>query len=295
MNLELYRIFYVVALEKNITKASERLHISQPAVTKQIKNLEELLGEKLFIRTKKGVVLNEYGKKMFLKVKQALTLIDDAEKEINQYKEINYGVINLGVSTSLVRKYLFKYITQFHAKYPNITLNINTDRTDDLIRELKDGKIDLIISKFPDNIDLELDYYKLGSTRYFFAASTDYSYLFDREIDIKELIKYPILFLKNATNSRVSADKYFREHNVKVNPIMSISSSSLLIDFIKNGYGIGYVTELYVIDELKKRNIYEIKVNPKPDLVDYGIITLKNNVMSSCCCKFVDFVKTKSM
>ena len=59
INLELYRIFYVVAETKNITKASEILNISQPAVTKHIKNLEDQLGNPLFIRTKKGVILND--------------------------------------------------------------------------------------------------------------------------------------------------------------------------------------------------------------------------------------------
>ena len=71
INLELYRIFYVVARVKNITKASEILNISQPAVTKHIKNLEEQLGNPLFIRTKRGVILNEYGENIFLKVKQS--------------------------------------------------------------------------------------------------------------------------------------------------------------------------------------------------------------------------------
>ena len=76
MNLELYRIFYEVAKLKNITAASEKLKISQPAVTKHIKNLEDSLGETLFIRTKRGVVLTEVGNKIFLKVKQALFIIN---------------------------------------------------------------------------------------------------------------------------------------------------------------------------------------------------------------------------
>ena len=91
VDLELYKIFYVVADTGNITKASEKLNISQPAVTKHIKNLEYQIGEPLFIRTKKGVVLNEYGKKIFLNVKNALTLLDVAEKTIGKYKDSNKG------------------------------------------------------------------------------------------------------------------------------------------------------------------------------------------------------------
>ena len=291
MNLELYRIFYAVAEEKNITKASQKLNISQPAVTKQIKNLEDLLGEKLFIRTKKGVVLNVYGEKIYLKVKQALNLLDDCEKEINHYKDINYGTVNIGISTSLVRKYLLKHIEKFHEKYPNIILNIHTDRTSDLIKKLKNGNVDLIVSKFPNDKDLELNYYKLGTTRYFFAAGKKFSYLSNKKIDKEELTNIPILLLNNNTNSRISADKYFKDNNIKANPIMSVASSNLLIDFIKIGYGIGYVTELYVLDELKKKELFEIKVSPNPGNIDYGIMTLKKNVMSSCCDKFVEFLK----
>ena len=147
MNLELYRIFYVVAEMKNITKASEILNISQPAVTKHIKNLEDQLGTPLFIRTKKGVVLNEYGKKIFLNVKQALTLLDESEKEIGKYKSMDKGTIKIGISTTLTKKYLLKYLEKFHTKYPNIIVDIYTDPTKELINKLKNGNIDLIISK----------------------------------------------------------------------------------------------------------------------------------------------------
>ena len=106
INLELYKIFYVVAEIGNITKASELLNISQPAITKHIKNLEEQLGEPLFIRTKKGVVLNDYGKMMFLNVKKALTLLEESEKELANSKKITKGRIKIGISTTLIRKYL---------------------------------------------------------------------------------------------------------------------------------------------------------------------------------------------
>ena len=75
INLELYRIFLVVAETRNITKASEILNISQPAVTKHIKNLEDQIGNPLFIRTKKGVKLNEYGEKKIIKELLKLGLV----------------------------------------------------------------------------------------------------------------------------------------------------------------------------------------------------------------------------
>ena len=132
VNLELYRIFYVVAKEKNITKASQVLNISQPAVTKHIKNLEYALGEELFIRTKKGVILNEYGKKIFLNVKNALNLILDAESDLEDAKNSHSATIKIGISTTLVKEYLIDYIEKYHDKYPNIIFDIHTDSTYDL-------------------------------------------------------------------------------------------------------------------------------------------------------------------
>ena len=147
INLELYKIFYVVAEIGNITKASEVLNISQPAITKHIKNLEEQLGEPLFIRTKKGVILNDYGKMMFLNVKKALTLLEESEKELANSKKITKGHIKIGISTTLIRKYLLNYLQKFHNLYPEIIFDIYTDTNKELIKELKNGTIDFSHTK----------------------------------------------------------------------------------------------------------------------------------------------------
>ena len=290
INLELYRIFYTVAEAKNITRASEILHISQPAITKHIKNLENELGNTLFIRTKKGVILNEYGEKIFLKVKQALTLIEESEKTIREYNDMNKGTIKIGISTSLTKKYLLPILKDFHKKYPNIIININTDPTTDLIKELKKGNIDLIISKFPKNKDLDLNYNIIGTTKYIFVANNKYNELKNKNIDINTLINYPILLQKTPSNSRNSIDYYFKQNNIKINSIMNIASSNLLVDFTLLGYGISYVTKLYVEDELNTNKLFEIKTKPDTEYIDYGLITLKNNIMSSICNIFIDYL-----
>ncbi|MCM1053015.1 MAG: LysR family transcriptional regulator [Ruminococcus sp.] len=291
INLELYRIFYIVAVTKNITRASEELHISQPAVTKQLKNLENMLGNPLFIRTKKGVVLNEFGEKIFLKVKQSLSLLDDCEKELSIYKDNNIGTIKIGISTTLTRKYLLSRLAKFHKLYPSICIDIYTDPTEHLLKELKNGQIDFIISKLPSNLDNDFNYIKLGETKYIFVASKDYKSLINKEITITELVKYPIILPKMPANGRINADKYFKENNLKVIPKMNIASSNLLIDFVKIGYGVGYVTKLYVEEELKNKILFEINVKNNTPNISYGIIMLKNNILANHINKFIEFLK----
>lgn len=291
INLELYRIFYVVAETGNITKASKKLCISQPAVTKQIKNLESQLNTPLFIRTKKGVILNECGQKIFLNIKQALTLLDETNQMIKDFTEFNTGTIKIGISTTLMKTYLLKYIEIFHNYYPNIIIDIYTDPTKELIRKLKNGMIDLIIGKFPDNYDNDLNYYELGKSKYIFIANKKYYDLENLTLKITDLKNYPVLLQEYPSNSRISALKYFEENNVKIEPKMNIASSSLLIDFINLGYGIGYVTELYVKDKLRKGNIIKVNVVPQPSNILFGIISLKNNIMTNHCKKFVEILK----
>lgn len=290
INLELYRIFYVVAKEKNITKASKILNISQPAVTKHIKNLEYELGEELFIRTKKGVILNEYGRKIFLNVKNALNLIEDAENTLEDAKNKHSVTIRIGASTTLAKKYLIKYIEMFHDKYPNIIFDIHTDSTHDLIKKLKIGDIDFILSKFPSNIDYDLKYQKIDTMEYIFVASKKYNKLTENSISVKELENYDIIVQKYPSNSRKNADDFFKENKLNIIPKMNIASSNLLTSFIKMGYGIGYVTDIYVKDELDNKEIYKVNVNVPNKKVDFGIITLKNNILFKDCNSFINLL-----
>ena len=291
MNLELYRIFYVVAQTGNITKASEILNISQPAVTKQIKNLENQLNTPLFIRSKRGVLLNECGQKIFLNVKQALTLLEETNTMIKEYTDFNIGTIKIGTSTTFMRKFLLKYLELFHNEYPNITVDIYTDPTKELINKLKNGSIDLVIGKFPPVPDKELNYTELGKTKYIFAFNNKYYNLKNKKIKAKELEKYPILLQEYPSNSRGSAEKYFENNSVHINPKMNIASSNLLIDFIIMGYGIGYVTNLYVKDELESGKLHELNITPTPNEIPFGIISLKNNILSNPCRKFIKYIQ----
>lgn len=293
INIELYRIFYVVAVNQNITKASEELNISQPAITKHIKNLEDSLGVILFNRTRKGVVLTPIGQKIFLEIRNALTILDNVENEIKNYKDNNCGTIRIGISTTLVR-ILMDYINEFYKKYPNIKIEINTDTTKDNIKLLQNGLLDLIVCKEPEKIDKDLNYIEIGNSSYEFVANKKIYSNIEQPIELDNLINYPILLQKEPSNSYFSANKLFKENNIEVDSKLNIGSSSLLIDFTKIGYGIGYVTKLYIEKELKNKDLFIIKTIPETPKISYGIITLKNNVLSNSSNKFIDcLIKNK--
>ena len=145
IDYELYKIFYQVANSGNITHASQKLNISQPAISKSIKNLESQLGGELFVRTQKGVVLTEEGKIFYNHIKNAINNITNAENEFSNLINLNTGSIRIGVSTTITEKYLLPYLKRFHELYPNITIHMYTDISNELLDKLKNGNIDLAI------------------------------------------------------------------------------------------------------------------------------------------------------
>ena len=145
VDLELYRVFYVVAKNKHMTKASEELHISQPAISQSIKKLEGMLGGTLFLRSNKGMELTPEGNMLYKYVSEALEIIKNAENEFTTYKDLEYGEIKIGASTVLSKIMLMDTMREFHKDYPNINIRIVNDLTDNLITDLEKGKLDVVI------------------------------------------------------------------------------------------------------------------------------------------------------
>ena len=194
INFELYRIFYVVATVGNITKASKELCISQPAVTKQIKQLEDQLGGELFIRTKRGVILTDNGKEIYHHIKQAMNCFSNAEMQFSNLKELGSGTLKIGASTTLSKLFLVEHLKEFHESYPNVAIQILTNPSFELKEMLKDGKVDLVVAKdFSIVDDPLLEKEKLGSLHHAFIASDYFKELKNKKIPLRLRNEYPQL------------------------------------------------------------------------------------------------------
>ena len=291
IDFELYRIFYVVAECGSITKASIELFISQPAVTKQIKKLESILGCDLFIRTKRGLVLTESGKAIYSDVRNAIKSFELAEKRINSLKMLDTGTIKIGIGTTLTRKFLLPYLRDFHNKYPNIKIEIFTNSFAELRNKLKSGKIDFIISKIPDKLDEEFEYTSLGDINECFVVNDKYYDLTKKVIPFFELSKYPLLIQTKSSNIRSYFDDFCNSYNMHFDSIVEIASSSLLIDFVKIGFGIGLVTKEYIKEDLEVGNLFLINVVPSIPTKKFGLIKLKDSVSSYAVMKLIEDIE----
>lgn len=290
IDLELYRVFYIVAKHKHMTKASEELHISQPAISQSIKKLEDQLGGTLFLRSNKGMELTMEGKMFYEYVKGALELINNAENEFTSFKDLSKGEIKIGCSTTLTKLVLIDSLKQFHLDYPNININIINDLTSNLINDLKLGKLDFVIFNESNIKENNLNLEKIKELSQGFIYNPEF---YDDNVnDFNDLNKLPLILQKGESNSRKLLDYIAINNNVKLIPKMEVVSQDLITEFVNIGFGVGFS----IIDLAKKncKNLKELKINKKIPNINIYLATNKYVSLTFACKTFINYLKSNN-
>ncbi len=291
IDTELYKIFYVVARKGNITKAADELMISQPAISKAIKNLEAQLGGQLFIRNKKGVTLTDEGEVFYYYIKQAMELIEVAEKKFKELINLETGIIRIGASNTIVKEYLLPYITTFHQLYPNIEIKIMNNLSSLLIDDLKNGKVDLVFLNLPHKKEKDVIIQKLQKIHDCFVASDKLN--IPSTLSLNKLNNYPLILQLPAACSRSFLDAICQKENVKLNPAMELDTYSSVTTLTKAGFGIGYLVEEYITRDLTDNNLKIIKVNPPIPPRYIGVAYSEKNMPSFSAKSFIALLTKK--
>lgn len=291
IDFELYRIFYCVANNGNITKASEELNISQPAISKSIKNLEEQLGGQLFIRTKRGVILTEEGKEFYNYIKQAIEYINNAENKFTDLINLETGSIKIGISTTLTKEFLLPYLEKFHSLYPKIDIQIATNLTSELFLKLKNGLIDIVILNLNEkNYGNDIEIIKCRKINDCFVVNSNYKELLNKEISIKELNNYPLILQAKGSNTREFLDNFAKANNVILKPNIELASYTLVVEFAKIGWGIGYATKDYIKKQLNNKELFELKLKEKIPNRYIGIALSKSHIPNFSTKKLIEII-----
>ncbi len=290
INFELYKIFYTVARVGNITKASKELMISQPAISKSIKNLEDALGGELFIRTKRGVILTSEGKEFYNYIKKALEYIYSAENKFKDFINLETGNIKIGISTTLTKEFLLPYLQDFHKKYPKINIEIVTNIASELIPMLKNGLIDLVIFNVVEENYSDIEVIKCKKIHDCFVVNKDYHELLNRKIALKELNQYPLILQSISSNTRKILDNTAKKYNVVLKPNIELASYTLVVEFAKIGLGIGYATKEYIQKEIENKKLFILDIKEEIPERYIGIALSKTHLPSFSAKKLVEFI-----
>lgn len=149
MDLRTLKYFITVAEELNITRAAEKLHMSQPPLSAQIKGLEEELDTVLFIRGKRRLKLTESGQMLYRRAKEILSLAEKTQSEIHSMGEGMRGTISIGLVEGMAPDIAAEWFAGFLELYPNIRFRILDGSTDDLLEKMRSGLISLAVITSP--------------------------------------------------------------------------------------------------------------------------------------------------
>lgn len=294
INFELYRVFYTVAKHKSITKAAEELHITQPAISKSIKNLENSLNGELFKRTRKGVLLTEEGKEFYNYIKLAIEYINNAEHKFTELINLEIGTIKIGINTTLTKLFLLPHLEEFHKLYPKIKIELTPGLTSDLISKLKNGLLDMIIINLnKENYTEDLEIIKCKKIHDTFYVGESFKELINKNLSLKDLVNYPLILPAKNSNSRNNLDSFLKENKIKLTPSIELGSYSLIYEFTRIGFGIGFGTKEFINKELKEKKIYILDLKEKIPSREIGLVLDKKSIPSFSTKKLIELITKK--
>ena len=273
INLELYRIFKIVADEENLTKASEILHISQPAVTKHIKNLEKELNVQLFKRSKYGMILNENGKKLYLQIKDSIEILSKTDSIFNTSKDIK-----LGVHVNMPDRIYNNGISNFYEKNNNNIINIHRLNAKNMFLALEKQEIDLAFSKkYSDELyDInKIKFIKIGDLHDVFIVNSNSQYLNKKlsKGDLRDITIYTLKKISSAYRNLVKALEYKTDDEINISNV----DFPGIMELLKFRDIIAVVTKEYVEDKLANNELNELDVGFSLAPAEYGIYYNVNN------------------
>jgi Transcriptional regulator len=289
-NLSLYHIFNSVADTGNISRAAEKLFISQPAVSKAIQTLEDNLSTTLFIRGSRGVRLTEEGQLLYEHTKNAFEILSRGEENIRRIHNLGIGRLRIGASTTLCKYLLLPYLDGFVSENPHIKITIDNHSSLHTLKLLENGALDIGLVARPEGTD-NFSFLSLGEIEDIFVATSNYlDNLKLRENNTDIFSCANIMLLDEENVSRKYIDDYFRAHSIEPKHVLEISSMDLLIEFAKTSLGVACVIRAFVEAELEAGTLVQVPMKTPVNKREVGFSYARNAFLSESMLKFLDYI-----
>lgn len=293
INLEYFKVFYHVAKSGSVTKAADKLSISQPAVSQSLKQLEQTLGAILFQRKSKGVELTAEGRMLFHYVEKGYEQIEQGVKKLKQMQDLEVGQVHIGASDMTLQFYLLPYLERFHAMYPEIKVMVTNAPTPETLQLLESGKIDFGVVSAPVEERIGIKIRALREIQDVFVAGREFAEVADKRLGLEELENLPLICLEKNTSTRSYIDAYLAKHSVVLQPEFELATSDMIVQFAKRNLGVGCVVRDFAEEALREGSLRELQFEREIPKRHFCLVTDEKAVLSSAARKLLDMMKGK--
>ncbi len=282
------QVFNAVAHERNFTKASEKLHLSQPAVSLQIKQLEQSAGLPLFERLGNKISLTEAGCEV-LKCSQTIAnVLGDTEESIDQLKGFNRGKLYLSVATTAAY-FVSRTLADFAAAYPDVSVSLDVTNRETLLQQLDDNVPDIVImGEAPANKDLNSLAFKENPL--IIVAEKNHPLAKRKSIPIEELQKLSFVSREKGSGTRAAIKRYLESQDVNFNFIMEMTSNEAIKQSVVAGLGLGIVSAQSVELEIEMERLVVIDIVGFPIVRHWYIVSRMGKKLSPVANLFEQFL-----
>jgi DNA-binding transcriptional LysR family regulator len=289
LNINQLRSFYTAAKSKSITLAAEELMVTPPAISMQIKQLEEILGIRLLFREGNSIRLTEVGQVIQKKSASIFRQINDMENYLEDISRAKTGVLKIGCPQTPAKYLLPFLIAEFKKTYPGIKIVLDQGTSNRMIRSLYNHNNELAVIRCR-NDDRRLKTKTFGSEEVVLVTALGSRNFPNKEISVAQLSKVPLILQKEGSATRDVVNEYLRRF--KIPPLIALESESvdLIKELISQDNGTAFLVKSSVNTELENKKLQAIKILEGSPTIEYGISYLKRKTLSPSAWAFLRIV-----
>lgn len=283
-------IFSALVESQSVSKVAELLHISQPSVSIQLKNLGELLNTELYFVNNRRVVITEAGHAVYHAAREIGSTLANLHVEIDAYNGLNAGTLKISV-VSTAQYFMPKLISAFCRKYPNIDVQLTINNRQTVLKRFKENLDDFyVLSHWPK--DIEAKKIPFIDNELVVMANDKHELTRQPHISLNRIQHYPFIMREKGSGTRMSVDVFCQQHNIQLKERMTIESNGAIKLFVAEGMGLGILSKTS-FENSEVPGLIILDVEHFPIVNQWYLVRQKAQKVSLIAAKFEDFARNE--
>lgn len=286
--LRQFHIFEAVASHLSFTQAARALHLSQPAVSMQVKQLESQVGLPLFEQMGKQIYLTEAGKEIQHYSRRVGQLLTEVEEVIDELKGAHQGQLTIAVA-STANYFVPTLLGTFHERFPGVTVSLDVTNREALLEHLDENEVDLVVmGQPPKEMDLEAGAFMENPL--VVIAPPDHPLAGEKNIPMSRMEDEVFLTREQGSGTRGAIERFFAQHGVQLNTGMEIASNEAIKQSVQAGLGLGLLSRDTLDMELALNKVAILDVEDFPIVRYWYVMHHKGKRLSPAAQAFKQFL-----
>ncbi|MEI2767683.1 MAG: LysR family transcriptional regulator [Nitrosomonas sp.] len=288
LTLRQLKVFESVARYLSYSRAADELHLTQPAVSMQIKQLEDNINLPLFEQLGKRIFLTEAGQELYQYSRAISQQLADLEVALDELKGMERGKLNISVVTT-ANYFAPHLLAKFCQRYTGVTVSLNVSNRETVLKQLSDNLIDLaIMGQPPDHLDI--DSQSFMENPLVVVAPPNHPLCKEKNIAVKRLASEIFLVRESGSGTRSAMERFFAAHEIKINKGMETDTTEAIKQAVQAGMGLGIMSRHTVELELETERLKILDIQSFPIMRYWHVVNRKNKRLSNVANTFRDFL-----